>query len=216
MNPHSQKVLEIFEERYRGTGPALIYRNSFELLVATLLSAQTTDMQVNRITAPLFAKYPTPAELAALTEEKLAEEIKGCGLYRNKAKNLVATARLLLEKHAGKVPKTREELMELPGIGRKTANVILANAFGIPAFGVDTHVFRVANRLALTESKNPLQTEEQLTAIIPREKWSAAHHWFIWHGRKICKAKKPLCPVCPVGGLCPGNNTKKEVEEKRR
>jgi len=202
MNPQSQEVLKILERHYDGIGPALIYKSNFQLLVATMLSAQTTDNQVNKITATLFTKYPTPDKMAALSVEQLAEEIKGCGLYRNKAKNILAVAKILLNKYAGEVPDTREELMKMPGVGRKTANVVLANAFGIPAFGVDTHIFRVANRLALTESKNPLHTEEQLTRLIPKEKWNAAHHWLIWHGRRVCKAQKPLCAICPVNGLC--------------
>ena len=205
MNPQSAEILKILEKCYDGIGPALIYRNNFELLVATMLSAQTTDAQVNKITAPLFAKYPTPDKIAALSAEELAEEIKGCGLYRNKAKGILAAVKILLNEYAGKVPDTREELMRLPGVGRKTANVVLANAFGIPAFGVDTHIFRVANRLRLTESKNPLQTEEQITRLIPVDKWNAAHHWLIWHGRRVCKAQKPLCPVCPVNCFCPSN-----------
>ncbi len=208
MNPQSQKVMEILEKHYSGSGTALIYRNSFELLIATILSAQTTDTQVNKITASLFAKYPTPADMAALSEEQLAQEIKGCGLYRNKARNILATVKMLLDEYAGEVPQTREELIRLPGVGRKTANVVLANAFGIPAFGVDTHIFRVANRLALTKSKTPRQTEEQLTGLIRKEKWNAAHHWLIWHGRKICKAQKPLCSDCPVSSLCPGKINK--------
>ena len=208
MNAHTQEVLNILEKHYHGIGSALNYRNNFELLVAVILSAQTSDLQVNRITASLFAKYPTPSKMSSLSEEQLALEIKSCGLYRNKAKNILATVKILLNEYAGKVPHTREELMKLPGVGRKTANVVLANAFGISAFGVDTHIFRVANRVGLTESKNPLQTEEQLTRLIPEEKWNAAHHWLIWHGRKICKAQKPLCSVCPVNCLCPGNINK--------
>lgn len=200
---NNQKILDILEQQYKGTTTALEYKNQFELLIATILSAQTTDMQVNKITKKLFAKYPTPQAIFKLTAEELAEEIKGCGLYRNKAKNILAAVKILLEKYNGEVPANREALMSLPGVGRKTANVMLANAFGIPALGVDTHIFRVANRLGLVNAKTPYQVEEQLVAQIPREKWGEAHHWLIWHGRGICRAKKPLCNECPLKELCP-------------
>jgi endonuclease-3 len=200
---NNREILNILEQQYKGTTTALEYKNKFELLIATILSAQTTDMQVNKITKKLFAKYPTPQEIFNLTAEELAEEIKGCGLYRNKAKNILAAVRILLEKYNGEVPANREALMSLPGVGRKTANVMLANAFGIPALGVDTHVFRVANRLGLVNAKTPYDVEEQLVAQIPREKWGEAHHWLIWHGRRICRAQKPLCNECPLKELCP-------------
>lgn len=200
---NNREILNILEQQYKGTTTALEYKNKFELLIATILSAQTTDMQVNKITKKLFAKYPTPQEIFNLTAEELAEEIKGCGLYCNKAKNILAAVRILLEKYNGEVPANREALMSLPGVGRKTANVMLANAFGIPALGVDTHVFRVANRLGLVNAKTPYDVEEQLVAQIPREKWGEAHHWLIWHGRRICRAQKPLCNECPLKELCP-------------
>lgn len=203
MDPQQVKIIEQLENYYRGSTSSLVFHNPFELLIATILSAQSTDVQVNKITKKLFARYPTPDKIAALTEEELAEEIRGCGLYRTKAKNILAAVRILLFEHQGQVPPNREMLMDLPGVGRKTANVVLANAFSIPALAVDTHVFRVAHRLGLASGKTPEAVEEELTRLIPQEKWAEAHHWLIWHGRKICRAKKPLCGSCPLRGECP-------------
>lgn len=203
LSAKKEKILEKLEEIYQGRESALNFNNPFEMLIATILSAQSTDNQVNKVTDRLFAKYPTPKKIAFLSKEDLAEEIKGCGLYKTKAANILSTVKLLLAEYDGQVPKSREELMKLPGVGRKTANVVLANAFGEPALGVDTHVFRVANRLGLAEGKTPLQVEEQLMLVIPRHKWKEAHHWLIWHGRLVCKARKPQCDICPVGDLCP-------------
>lgn len=203
MEDNKRLILEGLSRHYQGTGSALLYRNPFELLIAVILSAQSTDQQVNKITEPLFTKYPTPEDFIGLTEEELSQEIKGVGLYRNKAKNILTTAKILVEQYQGKVPQDRETLMTLPGVGRKTANVVLANAFGIPALGVDTHVLRVANRLGLAASDNPLKIEEQLTELIPRDKWAEAHHWLIWHGRTLCQARKPKCSICFLHELCP-------------
>ena len=197
------EILGILEKQYRGATTALEYENPFQLLIAVMLSAQTTDTQVNRITRKLFARYPTPESLAKLNEEELAQEIRGCGLYRAKARNIAGAVHMLLTEHGGRVPANREALLRLPGVGRKTANVVLATAFGIPALGVDTHVLRVANRLGLATGKTPQQVEEQLTTLIPQEEWAAVHHWLIWHGRKVCRARNPLCQDCPVTGLCP-------------
>lgn len=197
-----QKILEQLEKSYQGTTTALKFRNPFELLIATMLSAQCTDTQVNKVTAGLFAKHPDPRSLAELSEEELAAEIKGCGLYRSKARNIRTAVRLLLEQYGGEVPSDRDDLMKLPGVGRKTANVVAANAFGQAALGVDTHVYRVANRLGLSNGKTPKQVEDQLTSIIPREKWAEAHHWLIWHGRKVCRARGPKCEICPVNNWC--------------
>ena len=168
----------------------LRFRNPFELLIATILSAQSTDRQVNKVTERLFAKYPTPQDFLSLSEEELAEEIRGLGLYRNKSKNILQTCRILVEQYGGEVPAEREALEKLPGVGRKTANVVLSNAFGIPALAVDTHVHRVSNRLGLATSNNPLETEAT-DRRIPREEWSIAHHRLIWHGRRICSARNP-------------------------
>jgi endonuclease-3 len=180
----------------------LYFETPWQLLVAAVLSAQSTDKQVNKVTASLFAKYPNPADIAALTPEELAEEVRNVGLFRNKSKHLVAAARAILEQHNGEVPQTFAKLASLPGVGRKTANVVLSNAFGIPALAVDTHVFRVANRLGLAKAKTPEETERQLTRAIPRKLWSDAHHWLILHGRYTCVARKPKCPICPVSDHC--------------
>ncbi|MCR6544125.1 endonuclease III [Dehalobacterium formicoaceticum] len=207
-----QDILEILEETYQGTSTALNFSTPFELMVATILSAQTNDNQVNKITESLFKKYRTPQQFSTLQPEELEQEIKTCGLYKNKAKNIIAAAKLIQDQFDGQIPQTREELMLLPGVGRKTANVILSNAFGIPAFAVDTHVFRVSARLGLSSGTNPAVTESELTALIPEEKWGDAHHWLIWHGRKICIARKPKCSLCPVNQLCPSNQEYEEAK----
>lgn len=180
----------------------LDYETAWQLLAAAMLSAQSTDKQVNKVTATLFRKYPGPAEVAALTPEELAEEIKTLGLFRNKSKHLIATARTVVEQHGGEVPQNREALQTLPGVGRKTANVVLANAFNIPALAVDTHVFRVANRLGLAKAKTPEAVEQQLMRAIPRQLWPDAHHWLILHGRYTCSARRPKCPLCPISEHC--------------
>jgi len=197
-----KKILDRLRECYPKVKTALRFSNPFELLIATILSAQTTDKQVNKVTEKLFKKYPDAHAFSKLSPEEVEREIKSIGLYRNKSKNIVAASKLLVEKYGGQVPSTREELMTLPGIGRKTANVVLSNAFGIPAIAVDTHVQRVANRLGLAQSNDPLKTEEQLMLVIPQEDWSDAHHWLIWHGRLICKARKPECKKCRLNTLC--------------
>ena len=197
------KMLTVLAETYKDTTTALHYTTPFELLVAVVLSAQCTDTRVNIITARLFPAYSTPAGMLALGEEGLAELIRDCGLYRAKAKNLIAACRLLLVEHGGVVPDSREALEALPGVGRKTANVLLSQLFDVPAIAVDTHVFRVANRLGLAPGKTPAAVEEGLMKAVPRGDWGQAHHWLIWHGRKICKARRPDCPQCPLNGLCP-------------
>jgi endonuclease-3 len=202
INKNYQIILKKLEEEYHGRGTALKFSTPFELLVATVLSAQTNDNQVNKITENLFKKYGTPEKFATLTSVELENYIKTCGLYRNKAKNLIKASKLIVSLYEGSVPKTREELMALPGVGRKTANVILNNAFGIPALAVDTHVFRVAHRLALSSAESPEKTEFQLGKLIPEEKWGDAHHWLIWHGREICTARNPKCSICTVSHYC--------------
>jgi len=195
-------VLRELEALYPEARCELNFRNPFELLIATILSAQCTDKKVNEVTATLFEKYKRPEDYLRLTQEELEREIRGLGLYKNKSKNILATCRILHEKHNGEVPRTREELEALPGVGRKTANVVLSNAFGVPAIAVDTHVFRVANRIGLAQSDDVRETEEQLMAVIPKEKWSQAHHWLIWHGRRICTARNPRCSACPIRPHC--------------
>ncbi|MFZ7104045.1 MAG: endonuclease III [Peptococcaceae bacterium] len=199
---NSKEILKNLKSIYPQVKTALRFSNPFELLVATILSAQSTDKQVNKVTTRLFEKYPTPCLLSKLTPQQLEEEIKSIGLYKNKSKNIIAACKLLVDKFKGEVPQTREELMELPGVGRKTANVVLSNAFKIPAIAVDTHVFRVANRLGLATSSTPEETEQQLMEVVPQKDWSDAHHWLIWHGRLVCKARKPECTKCKLHSLC--------------
>lgn len=196
---------EIFT-RLRAANPAptteLEYATPFQLLIAVLLSAQATDKSVNLATRKLFADAPTPQAMLALGEEKLAEYINRIGLYRTKAKNTIATCRLLVERHDGEVPHSREALEALPGVGRKTANVVLNMAFGEITHAVDTHVFRVANRLRLAPGRNVLQVELGLEAAVPHEFGRHAHHWLILHGRYTCKALRPMCPACLLNDLC--------------
>lgn len=198
-----KEILNTLEQTYLGMETALEYRNEFELLVAVILSAQCTDERVNIITKRLFPKYPTAQVwVDKLDVPKIEKLIQDCGLFRAKAKNLYATCQILAEQYNGAVPRKLEELIELPGVGRKTANVMLGQFFNIPAIAVDTHVFRTSRRLGLAKSDNVLDVEQELMKVIPKTKWSAAHHWLIWHGRKICKARKPLCAQCPLSELC--------------
>ena len=198
-----QEIFRRLEARYPNAKPALNYENAFQLLVATILSAQCTDVRVNQVTAPLFVHYPDARALAAADLEELSREIHSCGCYRVKAKNLIGTAKMLCQDYAGEVPPSMEALTKLPGVGRKTANVVLSNAFDIPGLAVDTHVFRVSHRLGLSDAKDPEGTESQLCALIPREKWGKAHHWLIYHGRQVCSARAPKCGDCPLSDLCP-------------
>ncbi|HVJ50398.1 endonuclease III [Desulfitobacterium sp.] len=197
-----QTIFKLLEQTYPDAHCELNFSNPFQLLVATILSAQATDRKVNQITERLFQKYVTPQDLLQVTQAEFEQEIKEIGLYHNKAKNILATCRILVEKYQGKVPGSFEELIELPGVGRKTANVVLSNAFGIPALAVDTHVLRVSNRLGLAAGNNPDLVEEQLKNLIPQEKWSQAHHLLIWHGRRTCLARRPLCLLCPLSSVC--------------
>ncbi len=196
------EALEILRQTYPNAKPALVFASPFELLVATILSAQSTDVMVNKCTRVLFPVANTPAQFAEMSEEELYPYIKSCGFYRMKGKHIIEASRILVTKYDGKVPADLDLLQSLPGVGRKTANVVGSNAFGIPAIAVDTHVFRVSNRIGLANAKNVEKTEEQLQKTIPREDWSAAHHWLIYHGRQICDARKPKCEICPLSGLC--------------
>jgi endonuclease-3 len=197
---------EAMFERLRARNPnpttELEYRSAFELLIAVILSAQATDRSVNLATRKLFSVAGTPAEMLALGEPRLAELIRTIGLYKTKAKNVIATCGLLLERHSGEVPHTREALEALPGVGRKTANVVLNTAFGEPTMAVDTHIFRVANRTGLAPGRTPLAVEKKLMRAVPAAFLMDAHHWLILHGRYICKARKPDCPACPIADLC--------------
>lgn len=202
------KILSILNKAYPEAKTELNYKNPFELLIATILAAQCTDVRVNKVTKHLFKKYKRPEDLARADIEVLQQDIKECGLYRNKSKNIKKTSQLLVEKYDGKVPADFDELIKLPGVGRKTANVVLANAFNIPAFAVDTHVFRLARRLGLSDKKDVVGVEKDLTRKIPKKLWIRAHHWLIHHGRNICKAINPLCDRCPLESLCPKNDHK--------
>jgi endonuclease-3 len=192
--------------RLRAANPAprteLSFASPFELLVAVILSAQATDKSVNKATAPLFRAANTPAAMLALGVDGLSPYIKSIGLYNGKAKNIIAACRLLLERHAGAVPASREELERLPGVGRKTANVVLNTAFGEATMAVDTHIFRVANRIGLARGKTVRAVEEKLLKFTPPEFLMDAHHWLILHGRYVCKARIPACPSCLIADLC--------------
>lgn len=195
-------ALRLLANAYPDAKPALEYRSPFELLVSTMLAAQCTDRQVNKCTRVLYEKYNTPEQFAALTEDELKPYIHSCGFFNTKGKNIIAMSKILTAQYGGQVPADRDALTTLPGVGRKTANVVASNAFGIPAIAVDTHVFRVTNRIGLAEAKTVEKTEEQLMEHIPREDWSAAHHWLIYHGRQVCDAKKPRCADCCVACVC--------------
>ena len=200
------REIDSFFQRLAAANPAphteLTFLNPFTLLVAVVLSAQATDVGVNRATKALFAAAPTPEAMLALGEEAVREHIRTIGLYRNKAKNVVALSRLLVERHGGEVPRDRAALEALPGVGRKTANVVLNEAFGEPTIAVDTHVFRVANRTGLAPGRTPEAVETALEAVVPERFKCGAHHWLILHGRYVCVARRPLCPECPVRDLC--------------
>ncbi|MBU5437849.1 endonuclease III [Tissierella sp. MSJ-40] len=197
-----KEVLDLLEELYPDAKAELNYTNPFELLIATILSAQCTDVQVNKTTSTLFKELKSPEDYLELSEEELGEKIRSCGFYKTKSKNILTTCGLLVDKFNGNVPNTMEDLVTLPGVGRKTANVVLSNAFATPAIAVDTHVFRVSNRIGLANSNNVLDTEKDLMDNIDRDMWSKAHHLLIFHGRRICKARKPLCEKCPLTDYC--------------
>ncbi|NLO21601.1 MAG: endonuclease III [Syntrophomonadaceae bacterium] len=203
LNKRIKQILDLLLQEYPEAGTMLEFNSRFELLVAVILSAQTTDAQVNRVTAGLFQRHTTPQEFADLDLESLEELVKAVGLYKSKAKNIQAMSKKLIQEYGGEVPAEMDELIKLPGVGRKTANVVLAVGFGLPGLGVDTHVHRVANRLGLVSSKNPDETEKELKALIPQEMWSKSHHLFIWHGRRVCKARTPQCGQCVLDPLCP-------------
>lgn len=196
------KILDILEASYPDAECALDHQNVFQLIVAVALSAQTTDKSVNQVTPALFAHYPTAEALAAAAPEAVEEDIRRIGMYRTKAKNIVAMAKKLCEDFGGEVPCDYDSLISLPGVGRKTANVVLSVGFGQQRIAVDTHVFRVANRIGLTHEKDVLKTELSLMERIPEERWSRTHHSLIFHGRQCCDARKPKCDECPINTYC--------------
>ncbi len=196
-----EAALAKLEEMYPEAKAELVFSNPYEMLVATILSAQCTDKQVNKVTPAVFARYPDANAMADAEEEDLYAMVKSCG-FKSKAGNIISACRKIRDEFGGQVPRTMKELTGLPGVGRKTANVVLYNAFGIPAFAVDTHVFRVSNRIGLCKADTVEETERQMTRLIPKEKWGNAHHWLIWHGRRVCKAQRPLCEECGLRDLC--------------
>ncbi len=201
MRTSKKAILAALHDLYPDAGPELNFTNPYETLIATMLSAQCTDKQVNKVTPAVFARYPDAHAMAEAQLDDLFPMVKSCG-FKSKASNIIETCRLLCARHGGEVPATREELTALPGVGRKTANVVLANAFKVPALAVDTHVFRVSNRLGLADAKTVEETEKQLMRAIPKADWCDAHHWLIWHGRRVCKAQRPLCEECGLRGMC--------------
>lgn len=205
----ARDVIDILQKAYPDVKSGLNFKNAFELLIATILSAQCTDKRVNIITDRLFKKYKTPEDFLKMKYEELEEEIKECGLYRNKSRNILDTCSMLCEKYNSQVPDNIDDLMSLPGVGRKTANVVLSNAFLKDAIAVDTHVFRVSNRVGLADSNDVFATEKQLMEIIPQNLWSKSHHLLIYHGRNICTARKPKCEACPINHICLYNKSLK-------
>jgi len=206
----SQVIYDALQERFPDAQCELVFNSPFELLIATILSAQCTDDRVNQVTASLFAEANTPESILKLGQIALETKIRSLGLYHNKAKNILAACKELVENYDGQVPEDIERLRRLPGVGRKTANVVVSNAFGVPAIAVDTHVFRVAHRLGLAHEKTPEKVEQELMRIFPRDRWSLVHHLLIFHGRRICNARKPACGECPVSQVC-----KMYLEDKR-
>lgn len=192
------RVMDELAKLYPEARPELHFSNPFETLIATILSAQCTDRRVNQVTAKLFAQYPDAFAMAKLSPEELEPLIRECGLYHNKAKNIAAVCRALVEHYGGEVPNTREQLMKLPGVGQKTAGVVLMAAFGDPQIPVDTHVFRVSRRIGLADAGTPEKVELQLRALLPKEIWTFGHHLLIWHGRRCCAARSPACERCPL------------------
>jgi len=205
-NEDVKNILDILEYTYPDAKCELRYDSPFELLIATMLSAQTTDKKVNEVTKILFEKYKTPYDFLNVDIHELEKNIRVIGLYRNKSKNIKNMCKSLIEEYNGEVPKSKDELIKLAGVGVKTANVVMSNAFNIPAIAVDTHVFRVSNRIGLANSDNVTKTEKQLKEIIPKERWSKAHHLLIFHGRRICKARKPDCDKCRISKYCDYHN----------
>lgn len=194
-------VLAELERLYPDAKPELNFRNPYETLVAVMLSAQCTDKQVNKVTPALFDRYPTVAAMAAASVDDVYPMVKSCG-FKTKASNIVESCRLIMQLHGGEVPGDMKSLTALPGVGQKTANVVLANAFGVPTIAVDTHVFRVSNRIGLADAKNVEETERQLQKAIPKKDWVPAHHWLIFHGRRVCHARNPECGNCTLQPLC--------------
>lgn len=199
---NTKEILSELARLYPDAKPALHFQSPYELLVAVILSAQCTDERVNKVTAELYKEHNTPQTMVALSQEELEKYIFSCGFYRNKAAHILSASHDILEKFNGEVPSTLEELQTLAGVGRKTANVVYAFAFGGNAIAVDTHVFRVSNRLGIAKGKTPLDVEKGLMAAIPEEQWSSAHHWILFHGRYVCHSQRPDCKSCTLKSYC--------------
>ena len=198
-----EKIFAALNSMFPRAKCALRHENPFQLLVATILSAQCTDERVNKVTPGLFQKYPTPMDFAALRQEVLENEIRSTGFFRNKSKSIIAASKMIVETYGGQVPQTMEQMLALPGVARKTANVVLGTAYGIPTgVVVDPHVFRIARRLKLSAQKTPEKVEQDLIKLVPQDRWIAFGHQVIWFGRKICDARKPLCAECPMESFC--------------
>jgi len=199
----AKKIIRELKKAYPDAKIALDFGNPLELLVATILAAQCTDERVNMVTPDLFKKYPTARHYARAAPETFEQEIRSTGFFRSKTRSIIGMAKALVDTHGGEVPKTREALTSLPGVGLKTANVVLGNAFGEQAIAVDTHVFRISQRLGLARSEDPDEIHDQLTDVLPKGEWTLTCHLLTTHGRRCCVARKPLCPACPVRALCP-------------
>lgn len=215
MRARTKRVLEALKKEYPDAKCELNYETPFQLLVATALSAQTTDVKINEITKTFFKDYPDVYSMSKISQEELEERLKTIGLYRNKAKNLLMMCKQIIENFDGEVPPTMEGITSLAGAGRKTANVVLSNAFGVPAIAVDTHVFRVSNRIGLAKADNVLDTEKQLQEELPKKEWTLAHHLIIFHGRRRCYARKPDCPNCPINKDCDYNKETLKLIKKK-
>jgi endonuclease-3 len=200
---HASRVLKVLAEQYPDAVCSLRHANPLQLLIATILSAQCTDERVNLVTPALFARYPDARAFAQAEPRELESYIQSTGFFRNKAKSIIGCCQALVERHGGEVPRTLEELVVLPGVGRKTANVVLGNAFGVPGLVVDTHVMRLSQRMGLTEETTPEKIEQDLMTILPRKSWVDFGHRMIYHGRKVCQARSPKCDVCPLRSFCP-------------
>ncbi|TCP59462.1 DNA-(apurinic or apyrimidinic site) lyase /endonuclease III [Tumebacillus sp. BK434] len=211
-------LIQHLKEMYPDAHCELVHNNPFELLIAVVLSAQCTDKLVNEVTPGLFAKYPKPEDYLNVTQAEMEDAIRRIGLFRNKAKNILETCRRLFEEQGGQVPNDYEYLVSLPGVGRKTANVVLSTAFGVPAIAVDTHVDRLSHRLGLTKAENVLQTEHDLMKKLPKEEWTFTHHALILHGRRVCAARSPKCEICPLQSICDHykKETKKAAKQTRK
>ena len=199
----ARKINRVLAETYPDAHCELNFENPYQLLVATVLSAQTTDKRVNLTTPALFAKYPTPEDLAAANPEDVEEILKPTGFFRAKTKSVMGLSAAIRDDFGGEVPRTMEEMVKLPGVGRKTSNVVLGNAFGVPGLTVDTHFSRLVKRFRWTDETDPVKIEQAVGELVPRKEWTILSHWLIWHGRRMCHARRPACGVCPVAPLCP-------------